>query len=96
MAIGLILLSVSPVLSGQIINGDDQFDFARSVMNGGDYTRAIVELERFANFFPGAPRVPRACLFIAIFRLGLLRGSIATLFHQDQKRDNEIKKLVIL
>jgi hypothetical protein len=29
-AIGLILLSVSPVLSGQIIiNSDDQFDFAR-------------------------------------------------------------------
>ncbi len=66
-AIGLILLSVSPVLSDQIIiNSDDQFDFARNVMNGGDYTRAIVEFERFTHFFPGDPRLPKARLLIGI------------------------------
>ena len=65
--IGLFLLCASPVLSDQIIiNSDDQFDFARSVMNDGDYARAIVEFERFIHFFPGDTRVPSARLFIGM------------------------------
>ena len=64
---GLFLLSVSPVLSDHIIiNSDEQFDFARSIMNDGDYTRAIVEFERFIHFFPGDSRVPRARLLIGM------------------------------
>ena len=63
----LILLCASPVLSDQIIiNSDDQFDFARSVMSDGDHTRAIVEFERFIHFFPGDSRVPRARLLIGM------------------------------
>jgi hypothetical protein len=65
--IGLFLLSVSPVLSDHIIiNSDDQFDFARRVMNDKDYTRAIVEFERFIHFFTGDSRVPRARLLIGM------------------------------
>ena len=76
--IGLILLDVSPVLSDQIIiNRDDQFDFSRSVMNGGDYTRAIVEFERFIHFFPGDPRVPKARLLIGICYLKARRYEAA-------------------
>jgi len=90
-AIGLILLSVSPVLSDQIIiNSDDQFDFARSVMNGGDYTRAIVELERFIHFFPGDPRVPKARLLIGICYLKDRRYEAAReVFYQSIKSEQD-------
>ena len=89
--IGLILLSVSPALSDQIIiNSDDQFDFARSVMNGGDYTRAIVELERFIHFFPGDPRVPKARLFIGICYLKDHRYEAARkIFYQFIKSEQD-------
>ena len=90
-AIGLILLNVSPVLSDQIIiNSDDQFDFARSVMNGGDYTRAIVEFERFTHFFPGDPRGPKARLFIGICYLKDRRYEAAReVFYQFIKSEQD-------
>ncbi|MEA3438569.1 MAG: tetratricopeptide repeat protein, partial [Thermodesulfobacteriota bacterium] len=88
-AIGLILLSVSPVLSDQIIiNSYDQFDFAHSVMNGGDYTRAIVEFERFTHFFPGDPRVPKARLLIGMCYLKDRRYEAArAIFYQFIKSE---------
>jgi len=91
VAISLLLLSVSPVLSDQIIvNSDDQFDFARGVMNGGDYTRAIVEFERFIHFFPGDPRVPKARLLIGICYLKDRRYEAAReIFYQFIKSEQD-------
>jgi outer membrane protein assembly factor BamD (BamD/ComL family) len=67
VVIGLFLSCASPVLSDQvIINSDDQFDFAHSIMDDGDYARAVVEFERFIHFFPVDSRVPRARLFIGM------------------------------
>ena len=64
----IILLSgISPALSGQIIiDGDDQFQFARTYMERGEYDRAVSELERFIHFFPKDSQVPLAHHLIGV------------------------------
>jgi len=58
---GLLLLRSSPAFSEQIIvSSDNQFDFARTCMDKGEYNRAVGEFERFIHFFPDAPQVPTA------------------------------------
>jgi TolA-binding protein len=58
----VILLSTSsPVLSDQIvIDSEDQYRFAQSAMDRGDYQRAVAEFERFVYFFPKDKKVPEA------------------------------------
>lgn len=58
---GLFFLSISPALADRImIDGDDQFAFARTCMEKGEYGRAVGEFERFIHFFPVDPQVPMA------------------------------------
>lgn len=48
-------------LCGEIVVSDvGQMDFARALMEGGQYDRAATELERFIFFFPDDPKVPVA------------------------------------
>jgi hypothetical protein len=64
---GILLSGTSPVLPGQVvIDSNDQFDFARGVMDSGDHSRAIVEFERFIHFFPDDSQVPKARYLIGI------------------------------
>lgn len=46
------------------INSEDQFRFARQVMEKGEYLRAVAEFERFVYFFPKDEKVPKARLLI--------------------------------
>ncbi len=63
----LLLLSSSPAFPEQIIiNSAQQFDFARSCMDRGEYERAVGEFERFIHFFPDDPQVPTARCLIGI------------------------------
>jgi len=56
--LGILLVCVSSALPGQlIIDSDEQFDFAQSYMEKGEYSRAISEFERFVYFFPKERRV---------------------------------------
>jgi tetratricopeptide (TPR) repeat protein len=67
MGIGLFIVGASPVFSDPlIIESDDQFDFARSCMDSGDYSRAVGEFERFIHFFPENPQVPKARYLIGM------------------------------
>lgn len=67
---GLLLLAASPALPDQIIiDSNKQFDFARSIMDSKDYSRAIVEFERFIHFFPADSQVPKARYLIGICHL---------------------------
>jgi len=69
-----ILLSIflslqGPALSGAkeiVINSDDQFRFAKTVMDKGDYQRAIGEFERLIYFFPDDEKVPAARTLIGL------------------------------
>lgn len=60
----LILLAAMPAYSTPIvIDADKQFHFADSLMQRGEFDRAILEFERFIHFFPEDVRVPQAyCL----------------------------------
>jgi TolA-binding protein len=61
-----LLLLPNHALCAQItIDSDEQFRFAEQTMEKGDYLRAVVEFERFLQFFPEDKRVPRAKLLIA-------------------------------
>lgn len=63
----LLLVCVSYALAGQlIIDSDEQFDFAQSYMENGEYNRAISEFDRFIYFFPKDRRVPLARHLIGI------------------------------
>ncbi len=63
----LLFLRSSPVFSEQIIlNSSDQFDFARSCMEKGEYERAVYEFERFIYFFPNHLQVSDAHCLIGI------------------------------
>lgn len=63
----LFLLSFSPAFPEQIIiNSTDQFDFATSCMDRGEYERAVGEFERFIHFFPDDPQVSTARCLIGI------------------------------
>ena len=62
----MLLLLPSHALCAQItIDGDEQFRFAEQTMQKGDYLRAVVEFERFLQFFPEDKNVPKAKLLIA-------------------------------
>ena len=61
-----LLLLPGRALCAQItIDSDEQFRFAEQTMEKGDYLRAVVEFERFLQFFPEDKRVPNARLLIA-------------------------------
>lgn len=65
--LSFLLLTVSPGLPEQLtIDSGEQFDFARSCMDKGQYDRAIAEFERFIYFFPEERRVPLARHLIGI------------------------------
>lgn len=61
-----LLLMPGNVFSAQItIDSEEQFRFAEQTMEKGDYLRAVVEFERFLQFFPEDKKVPKARLLIA-------------------------------
>jgi len=61
-----LLLLPGNIFSAQItIDGDEQFRFAEQTMGKGDYLRAVVEFERFLQFFREDNKVPKARLLIA-------------------------------
>lgn len=63
----ILLLGPSPALAGQIIiDSGEQFELGRTCMEKGQYSRAIVEFERFIHFFPDSPRVLMARYLIGI------------------------------
>ena len=63
----VLLLEASPVLPGQIIiDSDDQFELGRSCMEKRQYPRAVVEFERFIQFFPDSPKVLKARYLIGV------------------------------
>ncbi len=65
--LSILLFCLSPALPGQlIIESGEQFDFARSCMEKGQYDRAINEFERFIYFFPEERRVSLARHLIGI------------------------------
>jgi TolA-binding protein len=67
VSMGLILLSASPVFPDQIIiKSDDLFDYARTCMERGEYSRAIGEFDKFIHFFPKDPLVPTARYLIGM------------------------------
>ena len=65
--IGLFLSNVSLALAEQIIiHSADQFNYARTLMKKGEYSRAIGEFERFIHFFPNDSYVKKARLLIGM------------------------------
>ena len=67
VSLGLILFSASPVFPDQIIiESDDLFDFARTYMERGEYSRAVGEFDKFIHFFPKDPLVPSARYLIGM------------------------------
>jgi len=62
----VLLLLPGTLFSAQItIDSDEQFRFAEQTLQKGDYLRAVVEFERFLQFFPEDKKVPKARLLIA-------------------------------
>ncbi len=62
----MILLLPGYAVCAQItIDSDQQFRFAEQTMEKGEYPRAVVEFERFLQFFPEDKKVPKAKLLIA-------------------------------
>jgi TolA-binding protein len=63
----ILFLCLSPAVAEQrVIDSGEQFDFASSCMEKGQYQRAIAELDRFIYFFPDDRRVPLARHLIGI------------------------------
>ena len=63
----LFFLYTAPAQSGQIIiDSDQQFTFAKTLMERGEYLQAINEFERFIHFFPENENVPKARFFIGL------------------------------
>lgn len=57
----IFLMVPASAFSVQIIlDSEEQFQFARQTMEGGEYMRAIAEFERFIHFFPEDGKVPQA------------------------------------
>jgi TolA-binding protein len=70
LGLGILLFIIPPVFPGQIvIESDNQFEFARTSMEGGDYSGAVEEFKRFIHFFPNNPKVPKAHYLIGICHL---------------------------
>jgi tetratricopeptide (TPR) repeat protein len=62
-----LFLVPSPVFPSPIVlESDAQFDFARTLMKGGEYSRAVMEFERFLYFFPRDDKVPSARHLIGV------------------------------
>jgi len=66
-ALFTVLLIVLPAMPTHatpiVIDAGEQFHFADSLMQRGEFDRAILEFERFIHFFPRDVRVPQAyCL----------------------------------
>jgi TolA-binding protein len=62
----LVFLLLPAMRSAQItIDSDEQFRFAEQTMEKGEFLRAVVEFERFLQFFPEDKKVPKARLLIA-------------------------------
>jgi TolA-binding protein len=62
----VFLLLPCTLYSAQItLDSDEQFRFAEQTMEKGDYLRAVVEFERFLQFFPEDKNAPKARLLIA-------------------------------
>ena len=62
-----LFVSLSPAGAEQrIIDSQEQFDFAQSYMEKGQYQRAIAEFDRFIHFFPEDRRVPLARHLIGV------------------------------
>jgi len=60
-----LLLPGNGVCAQITIESDEQFRFGEQTMEKGDYLRAVVEFERFLQFFPEDKKVPKARLLIA-------------------------------
>ena len=61
------LLQPASALSSQvIIHSEDQFQFARQLMERGEYQKAVGEFERFIHFFPEDEKVPKARYLIGV------------------------------
>lgn len=74
VATGLFLLNVSPALPEQIIiDSAGQFNFAGTLMEKGEYIRAVGEFERFIHFFPNDLQVSKAMLLIGMCYLKACR-----------------------
>jgi TolA-binding protein len=62
----VLLLIPDHGLTTQItIDSEEQFRFAEQTMTKGDYLRAVVEFERFLQFFPEDRKAPKAKLLVA-------------------------------
>lgn len=63
----ILFISLSPAIAEQrIIDSQEQFAFAQSYMEKGQYQRAIAEFDRFIHFFPDDRRVPLARHLIGV------------------------------
>ncbi|MDZ7699942.1 MAG: tetratricopeptide repeat protein [Deltaproteobacteria bacterium] len=64
----LVLFSTVPSVFSEslTINSDQQLEYARRLMDEGEYELAITELERFIHFFPESSQVPAAQNLIGI------------------------------
>lgn len=61
----LVLLPNHALCAQITIDSDEQFRFAEQTMEKGEYLRAVVEFERFLQFFPEDKKGPKARLLIA-------------------------------
>ncbi len=67
VTMSVVLWALEPLYAEEVvIDADGQFDFAHSLMDKGDYDRAISEFERFIYFFPKERRVPLARQLIGL------------------------------
>jgi len=63
----ILFISLSPAVAEQrVIDSEEQFNFAHSYMEKGQYQRAIAEFDRFIHFFPDDRRVPLARHLIGV------------------------------
>jgi len=63
----IFLLYPAFALSTQItIDSEKQYQFARQTMEEGEYSRAVVEFERFIHFFPNDEKIPQAQYLIGV------------------------------
>lgn len=91
LGLGILLFMIPPAFPGQvIIESNDQFEFARASMEGGDYSGAVGEFKRFIHFFPKDPKVPAAQFLIGICHLKDRRHEAARdIFFEINRSDPE-------
>lgn len=69
LVIVLYLTPISLSASQVVINSEDQFQFAVQYMEKEEYSKAIIEFERFIYLFPDDPLVIKAAYFIGFCHL---------------------------